>query len=162
MSRTAVVVPKRLTSRRTYQTNSYQLELFTCAAPPQTDLFLHEEQPTISLNYTPDSFSIPPDYQPPNGKRILLTIPCAGKKPYSLSRTHSIVDAKLQTAFGENQRAIHKITFSGLYGPVPEEFESEEAVIRYEFQLSPRHTDQIQLCADRFNTYLPRRTGGTL
>ena len=53
MSRTAVVVPKRLTSRRTYQTNSYQLVLFTCAAPLQTDLFLHEEQPTISRSLYP-------------------------------------------------------------------------------------------------------------
>ena len=111
---------------------------------------------TISLNYTPDSFGVPLDYQPPRHKRVLLTIPCAGKKPYSLSRTHSIVNAKLHDALGEHQQAIHKVTLSGLYGPVPEEFESEEAVVRYEFQLSPRNTNQIQLCADRFNDYLNR------
>ena len=114
-------------------------------------------QPTkqiLSLNYTPDSFSIPLDYQPPTEKRVLLTIPCAGKKPYSLSRTHSIVNDKLRSAFGENQRFIHKITLSGLYGPVPEEFESEEAVVHYDFQLLPQNAAQIQLSADRFNTYL--------
>ena len=109
---------------------------------------------TLSLNYTPNSFSIPSDYQPPPEKRVLLTIPCAGKKPYSLSRTHSIVNAKLHTAFGENQQFIHKITLSGLYGPVPEEFESEQAVVHYDFQLLPRNTAQIQLGADRFNAYL--------
>ena len=85
-----------------------------------------------------------------------MTIPCAGKKPYSLSRTHSIINTKLQTAFGENQREIHKITLSGLYGPVPEEFESEEPVVRYDFQLSPRNTVQIQLGTDRFNAYLDK------
>ena len=113
-------------------------------------------QQTLSLNYTPDSFSIPPDYQPPPEKRILLTIPCAGKKPYSLSRTHSIVKTKLDTAFGEDHRFIHKITLSGLYGPVPEEFESEAAVVHYDFQLLPRNTTQIKLGADRFNAYLDK------
>ena len=130
MSKTVVPVPKRATAQPAQQ--------------------------TLSLNYTPDSFSIPRDYQPPPEKRILLTIPCAGKKPYSLSRTHSIVNTKLHTAFGEDQRFIHKITLSGLYGPVPEEFESEEAVVRYDFQLLPRNAAQIQLGADRFNAYLDR------
>lgn len=130
MSKTVVPIPKRLTVRETQQ--------------------------TLSLNYTPDSFSIPPNYQPPTEKRILLAIPCAGKKPYSLSRTHSIVNTKLGTAFGEDQRFIHKITLSGLYGPVPEEFESEDAVVHYDFQLLPRNTTQIQLGADRFNAYLDK------
>ena len=130
MSKTVIRVPKRTTTQPVKQ--------------------------TLSLNYTPDSFSIPPDYQPPPEKRILLTIPCAGKKPYSLSRTHTIVNTTLRTAFGKDQQFIHKITLSGLYGPVPEEFESEEAVVHYDFQLLPRNATQIQLGADRFNTYLDK------
>lgn len=130
MSKTMVPTLKRLTAKRTQQ--------------------------TLSLNYTPDSFSIPPDYHPPPEKRILLTIPCAGKKPYSLSRTHSIVDTKLHTAFGTGQRFIHKVTLSGLYGPVPEEFEEEEAVVGYDFQLLPRNAAQIQFCTERFNTYFDK------
>ena len=130
----------------------------TVIAAPRR-LQIKETQQTLSLNYTSDSFSVPSDYQPPEDKRILLTIPCAGKKPYSLSRTHSIVNAKLHTAFSENQRLIHKITLSGLYGPVPEEFESEEAVVHYDFQLLPRNKTQIQLGADRLNAYLDRHKG---
>ena len=130
MSKSVVLVPKRLTTQPT--------------------------KPTLSLNYTPDSFSIPANYQPPTEKRILLTIPCAGKKPYSLSRTHSIVNTKLRNAFGKDQRFIHKITLSGLYGPVPEEFEKQEAVVHYDFQLLPRNAPQIQLGADRFNAYLDK------
>ena len=130
MSKTVVPVPKRTTTQPVKQ--------------------------TLSLNYTPNSFAIPANYQPPPEKRILLTIPCAGKKPYSLSRTHSIVNTTLRTAFGKDQQFIHKITLSGLYGPVPEEFESEEAVVRYDFQLLPRNRTQIQLGADRFNTYLDK------
>ena len=127
----------------------------TVIAAPRR-LLIKETQQPLSLNYTPDSFSIPSGYQPPPKKRILLAIPCAGKKPYSLSRTHSIVNTKLHTAFGKDQRFIHKITLSGLYGPVPEEFESEEAVIHYDFQLLPRNAAQIQLCTNRFNTYLDK------
>ncbi len=130
ISKKVITAPKRSTSKQTQQ--------------------------PLSLDYTPDSFLIPPDYQPPLEKRILVAIPCAGKKPYSLSRTHSIVNTKLRNAFGKNQGCIHKITLSGLYGPVPEEFEKQEAVVRYDFQLLPRNAAQIQLGADRFNAYLDK------
>ena len=143
-------------NRRAAKSNPYQLELFPALSKKETDSYLQKEQPTISLDYTPDSFSIPTDYKPPKDKRVLLAIPCAGKKPYSLSRTHTIINTKVQNAFGNNQQAIHKITLSGLYGPVPEEFESEEPVVRYDFQLSPRNTVQIQLGADRFKAYLDK------
>ena len=143
---------------RMVKSNPYQLELFPAFSTKETDLSFQKEQPTISLDYTPDSFSIPADYKPPKDKRVLLTIPCAGKKPYSLSRTHTIINTKLQNAFGNNQRMIHKITLSGLYGPVPEEFESEEPLVRYDFQLSPRNTVQIQLGADRFKAYLDKHS----
>ena len=133
--------------------NPYQLELFTGSLTAEGN---GEESRSISLNYTPDSFSIPDDYAPPKDKDVLLVIPCAGKKPYSLSRTHAIVNTKLQTAFGEAGTSIHRITLSGLYGPVPEEYESEEAVLRYDFQLSPRNTAQIQLGADRLCAYLEK------
>ena len=143
---------------RMVKSNPYQLELFPAFSTKETDSSFQKEQPTISLDYTPDSFSIPADYKPPKDKRVLLAIPCAGKKPYSLSRTHTIINTKLQNAFGNNQRMIHKITLSGLYGPVPEEFESEGPVLRYDFQLSPRNTAQIQLGADRFKAYLDKHS----
>ena len=133
--------------------NPYQLDLFPGYVTAEGS---DESSPSISLDYTPDSFSVPEDYAPPERKNILLAIPCAGKKPYSVSRTHTIVNTKLQTAFGEAGASIHRVTLSGLYGPVPEEFESEEAVLRYDFQLSPRNTAQIQLGADRLCAYLDK------
>ena len=66
------------------------------------------------------------------------------------------MNTKLRNAFGKDQRFIHKITLSGLYGPVPEEFEKQEAVVHYDFQLLPRNAPQIQLGADRFNAYLDK------
>ena len=146
MARTIVAVPAS-ENRHAGKRNPNQLELF------QTT---REEATSLSLDYTPDSFVIPECYMPPSDKRVLLAIPCAGKKPYSLSRTHSIINTKLQAAFGVNQQEIHKVTLSGLYGPVPEEFESEEPVVRYDFQLSPRNSAQIRLGAERFNAYLDK------
>ena len=155
MARTALAVPSS-ENRRAKKKNQNQLELFPAKVDDEAALQIRRDASSISLDYTPDSFVIPESYVPPNVKRVLLAIPCAGKKPYSLSRTHSVINTKLQNAFGENRRAIHKITLSGLYGPVPEEFESEEPVVRYDFQLSPRNSAQIQLGADRFNAYLDK------
>ena len=154
MAKTAFeVTDSRSKAATPIERNPYQLELFSGSLMAERN---GENSQSISLNYTPDSFSIPDDYAPPKDKDVLLAIPCAGKKPYSLSRTHAIVNTKLQTAFGEAGAYIHRITLSGLYGPVPEEFESEEAVLRYDFQLSPRNTAQIQLGADRLCAYLEK------
>ncbi len=136
-----------------------QLELFSLdyeTPENATTLIAEDATETISLSYTPDDFSVPADYEPPADKNILLVIPCAGKKPYSLSRTHTIVAKKLVAVFGEKQQHIHKVTLSGLYGPVPAEFETEEAVTRYDFQLSPHNGAQIELCTKRLLAYLEK------
>ena len=155
MARTIVAVPTSK-NRRARMKNPNQFELFPTTLEEEVANHSRKDASSISLDYTPDSFAIPESYVPPKDKRVLLAIPCAGKKPYSLSRTHSVVNTKLQNAFGDNRHSIHKITLSGLYGPVPEEFESEEPVVRYDFQLSPRNSAQIQLGADRFNAYLDK------
>ena len=155
MAKTVVAVPSS-EYRPAAKRNPNQLDLFPSIPEEESITHARKAASSISLDYTPDSFVIPESYVPPKDKRVLLAIPCAGKKPYSLSRTHSVINTKLQNAFGENRRAIHKITLSGLYGPVPEEFESEESVVRYDFQLSPRNSAQIQLGADRFNAYLDK------
>ena len=159
LARTLIQTPTHTKAKHSQQ-NLNQLELF----PSDYGKTEHKIQTTqgdrdtqtISLAYTPDDFRIPCDYKVPDGKEILLTIPCAGKKPYSLSRTHTMVANRLQIAFGDGQERIHKITLSGLYGPVPEEFETEDAVIRYDFQLSPKNTAQIEQCATRLVDYLQK------
>lgn len=137
-----------------------QLELFP-SDDKDTDNKIHtipeDNNPqTVSLAYTPDDFRVPCDYKPPDEKEILLVIPCAGKKPYSSSRTYTMVTNRLQIALGEEQKRVHKITISGLYGPVPEEFEMVDAVTRYDFQLTPKNKVQIEQCATRLVDYLEK------
>ena len=67
-----------------------------------------------------------------------------------------MISNRLQTVFAEKQDYIHKVTLSGLYGPVPEEFETEDAVIRYDFQLSHKNAAQIERCASRLVDYLKK------
>lgn len=112
---------------------------------------------TISLEYTSDSFNIVLNgYRPPKEKRILLIIPCSGGKPYSESRSHKLVTERLVQALGNKSLLIHKVTLSGLYGPVPEEYERESAVLNYDFRLDPANESQIEIVASRLRTYLER------
>ena len=155
LTRTLIQMPTPTKAKHTQQSLN-QLELFGDTENKTQTAQGNRESQTVSLAYTPDDFRVPCDYMVPDGKEILLMIPCAGKKPYSLSRTHTMVANRLQIAFGERQARIHKITLSGLYGPIPEEFETEDAVVRYDFQLSPKNKAQIEQCATRLVNYLEK------
>jgi 7-cyano-7-deazaguanine tRNA-ribosyltransferase len=135
--------------------NDNRLQQSSFASPYQPELFPRDDR-TVSLRFTPDSFRVPPDYAPPEGKKVLLIVPCTGEKPYSASRTHAFLMARLRERFGVRTEAVHKVTLSGLYGPVPEEYEQEEPVLRYEFRLVAQNTSQIALCTQRVAQFLRR------
>lgn len=106
---------------------------------------------SISLQYSPAGFDISArEYHPPTDRSVLLLIPCSQQKPYSDSRTHSVLFDKI----GELSQDIHKVTISGMYGPVPEEFEQEEEVLRYSYVLANEDEQQISLVTDRIRQYL--------
>jgi len=123
----------------------------------QLPLFEIQEQ-VVSMRYTSDSFNILTNSYPgpPQDKRILLIIPCSGGKPYSKSRSHRLIARRLQAQLGDQAGVVHKVTLSGLYGLVPEEFEEEEAIIGYDFRLDPCDDSQIILLTDRVERYLER------
>lgn len=110
-----------------------------------------DEERTISLAYTPDDFNVleRDDYSP-DGERALLIIPCSQTKPYSESRTHRVVE----DATKEWHDDIHKVTVSGMYGPVPEKFETIPPVKSYEYVLTDVEEDRQQLVVDRLVAYL--------
>jgi 7-cyano-7-deazaguanine tRNA-ribosyltransferase len=114
-------------------------------------------QPPKSLAYTPDSFNILLNsYHPPDDQRILLVIPCSGGKPYSKSRSHRLIAQRLSEALGKKAALVHKVTLSGLYGPVPQEYEEDKPVLSYDFRLDPHDEAQIALVADRLAGYVER------
>jgi tRNA-guanine family transglycosylase len=109
---------------------------------------------TISLKHGPNDFDIlqRKDYQPPSDADVLIILPCSQEKPYSDSRTQQAVLTPLENYRGR----FHKISISGLYGPVPEDFEEAEPVMSYEYVLTSADDDQIELVANRLARYLDR------
>lgn len=110
----------------------------------------------ISLEHVPGDFDITmQEYQPPDDASVLVVIPCSQNKPYGESRTHTAVFSKLD----DYRSDIHKLTISGMYGPVPEEKETVDPVLEYEYVLAKEDHDQIELVTERLLEYL--QTHGT-
>lgn len=109
---------------------------------------------TISLKHGPNDFAILQrnDYQPPSEADVLLILPCSQEKPYSESRTHQAVLSRLE----DYRDRYHKVSISGLYGPVPEDFEEADPVMSYEYVLTTADDDQVELVANRLARYLDR------
>ncbi len=115
------------------------------------------ESRKISLEYGPNDFNIlRQNYQPPEGTDVLLLLPCSQQKPYSDSRTHSVVMDRIESV----QDRIHKVTVSGMYGPVPESKEQDDAVLHYNYVLAEQDKEQIELVTDRVIDYLERYGDG--
>lgn len=116
---------------------------------------------TISLKHTPDDFNIDrndPPYTPPGGKDILLFVPCSQSKPYSNSRSHQALERRLRELDPATRARIHKVTISGLYGPVPEGpiYEEDLNVLTYEYMLQATDVEQVSLVANRLRLYLQK------
>ncbi len=105
----------------------------------------------VSLSLTRDSFAIPESYSPEANKEVLLLLPCTREKPYKVSRAHQAIRTALH-----NDSRIHVVTVSGLYGPVPEEFETENEILHYDYVLSPEARDQMKVVEERLAAYLAR------
>lgn len=107
---------------------------------------------TISLEYGPSDFNIQQydQYQPPEDTPVLLILPCSQEKPYSQSRTQQAVLSRL----AEYRETFHKVSLSGLYGPVPENYETLQPVLEYEYVLTTSDSDQLARVTNRLARYL--------
>jgi len=109
-----------------------------------------ENHRTISLEHSPSNFNISTRKYTPPERKYLFVLPCSKIKPYAESKTHRAVLDKLTPI----RDSIHKVTVSGMYGPVPEEFEEEQPIKEYEYVLSAEDEQQIQLVTERLTEYL--------
>jgi len=116
----------------------------------------HKQIKPITFTHTPDHFNINSNGYRPDVRSVLLIIPCSSEKPYSTSTSHRFIDKHLAESIPNWHASVHKVSLSGLYGPVPVECEGESPVRDYDFLLKPENTAQIQLCIDRLTTYLQR------
>ncbi|MCB9460161.1 MAG: tRNA-guanine transglycosylase [Anaerolineaceae bacterium] len=109
-----------------------------------------------TLSHTPDDFNIAHMNGHINRSypRILLLLPCSSDKPYSDSRTHKYVEKHIHDYIPGMRDKIHKVSLSGLYGPVPEEYETCKPVLDYNYRLIPKNEAQIELVTTRLVEYL--------
>lgn len=111
-----------------------------------------------TLTHTPDDFDLAAvsDYLIPEQQKILLLIPCSAEKPYSASYSHQFVKKNLDEYVPEWREYVHKVSLSGLYGPVPERYECLPALMEYDFRLIVESKKQIEMCTSRLLNYLER------
>jgi predicted RNA-binding protein len=130
-----------------------RVELF-----PRSRGEIEQHYNTISLTNDPSAFDITqrPDYEVPVGKDRLLLVPCSQAKPYRTSRSHSGIFRFLREHVGDDLERCHKVTISGLYGPVPRELEDLDPVRVYEYVLSTSAKRQGRLVAERLAAYIER------
>lgn len=114
------------------------------------------ETRTISLEYGPNDFNIlRQNYAVPSDADVLLLLPCSQQKPYGDSRTHSVVMDRISPV----RDRVHKVTVSGMYGPVPESKERADPVMQYNYVLAEQDTQQIELVTNRVVEFLERYGG---
>ena len=133
-----------------------QVQLF-----PRTHEEIEEQYNAVSLLNDPGAFDISrqADYEVPSGKDRLLLLACSQAKPYRNSKTHSTIHKALCEAVSDATNLCHKVTLSGLYGPVPLEYEDLEAVRTYEYILSATARQQHDLLVGRLVAYLEKHHG---
>jgi predicted RNA-binding protein len=108
-----------------------------------------------SLAYSSADFDVASRaYSPRKQKDVLLLLPCSAEKPYSKSRSHQLVMKALKQALGDRMNCIEKVSVSGLYGPVPHKFESEEPVHKYNYYLTSSAHKQMELITERLTRFL--------
>jgi len=109
----------------------------------------------VSLTLGPEDFDLNKMDYNPESKDVLLILPCTSQKPYSASPTHRFVRRALDDA-GVDRRRYSKMTLSGNYGLVPEEFEKNPKIQSYDFYLSSHDHTRIELLTDRTRRFLQR------
>ncbi len=113
-----------------------------------------KEKHNISLKYKHTDFTIPKNYKVPKKERILLLFPCSKEKPYSTSQTYGRISAAVQENLNGTSKKIHFVVLSGLYGPVPLEYDSRPEVKNYDYVLTFRNHVGIELVGGRLAEYL--------
>ena len=95
-------------------------------------------------------------WEPEEGKRVLLFLPCSQAKPYTRSRSFGYVWRHVLEALGREVERVQVVFISGLYGPVPMRHVEEDAVSTYDFLLRRWDAAGVARVAERLADFLRR------
>ncbi|MDV3102955.1 archaeosine synthase subunit alpha [Thermococcus waiotapuensis] len=62
-------------------------------------------------------------FVPPKNTELVLLFPCSAKKPYSLSRSHTLYRKAMKEALGSGTSKVHELVLTSPFGVVPREWE---------------------------------------
>jgi predicted RNA-binding protein len=110
---------------------------------------------TVSFNLNPHSFDVNRMKYKPEKKGVMLILACTQQKPYSRSPTHRMILKRL-AASGIKDSMFEKVTVSGNYGPVPEEYEMRDEILGYDYHLTSLDSSRIKLLSNRMAKFLER------
>jgi hypothetical protein len=102
----------------------------------------------VSLDYSPEDFDIFKINYKPKNSNLMLILACTQQKPYSKSPTHKFIMRHL-TDQGIKSSMFEKVTISGNYGPVPEEFENRKEILGYDYHLTSLDTNRMDILTER-------------
>lgn len=116
--------------------------------PPRRSRHGSTPLPTLIQPTKRERYRFPLSEFKPRGRNLLL-LPCSKGRPYSSSRTHRKIVARLHESGLIEGTDYDRITLSGLFGPVHWNHETLPAVLNYDFELtseaSARHMMFLRL-----------------
>lgn len=108
----------------------------------------------VSLKYKHTDFSIPANYEVPEEENILFLFPCSKEKPYSSSQTFKKISTAVHDNLNGTSKKIHFVVVSGLYGPVPLDYDDLPETCNYDFVLTFRNHAGIERVGERLAQYM--------
>lgn len=115
-----------------------------------------EQTRSISLKHKASDFSIPKNYQIPKRERILFLFPCSKEKPYSRSQTFKRISTAIKSNLNGAARKMHFVVVSGLYGPVPLQYDNLPQTRDYDFVLTFMNREGVNQVGGRLAEYLAK------
>ncbi|MHA1863032.1 MAG: DUF5591 domain-containing protein, partial [Candidatus Thorarchaeota archaeon] len=131
--------------------------------------FIEEFTPTTGANIVPligpESYNSPSvkryrdllasRYTPPEGKQIVLLLPCSAKKPYSDSKSHRRFLETIESALGRKSSRVAQVILTSPLGVVPRELERIFPAANYDIPVTGDwDAEETSLGAEALIAYL--------
>lgn len=113
-----------------------------------------QDERKMSLKRKHTDFTLPSDYEVPEQKTILFLFPCSKEKPYSSSQTYKRISTAMHAKLNGQSEKIHFVVVSGLYGPVPLEYEDLPETRDYDYVLTFMNHAGIERVGERLAQYM--------
>ncbi len=133
--------------------------------------FIEEFTPTVGSGTVPligpESYDAPAikrwrdrlvaRYTPPEGKKIVLLLPCSARKPYSDSRSHRRFIETIENSIGPARHEIAEVILTSPLGVIPRELERIYPIANYDIPVTGDwDAEEIRIAADALVSHMKK------